>query len=550
MHGDDGPTLVLGFDALTFDYLNEFDLPNFEALRSEGIEAPLGSTHPPWTASAWPSLYTGLDPSHHGVYDFFDHADGYPDETTFVTRSDVHAPAIWNYLSARDIPSIVLNMPVSNPADRIEGVLIPGYMGPEDAPGHPDGIREELAEAIGEYRVYSRAEVSEDKTEKLAGYLELIDLRRRAAQHLLTNVDWEVAVIQVQKTDAVFHQFTERDAHRRVYEAADELVGSVLDTVPEDTNVVVCSDHGIGPVAGYRIYVNQILANHGFVETTEEGGRVGIGDEKRRLMGQGRSGGESGGGTSQSSPLARAIGRVASTLDRAGASPADVYAVAQRLGVAPLLVRLLPKRVRKGLESREHVDWRRSKAYCRSRNELGVRINLEGRDPHGVVAADEYEAVREEIIEVLSELRTPDGQPAFEFVTPRETLYDGPYSDEACDVLFMPREMNNAVELQLTGRDFLPADTNDHKRNGVFVGSGPAFEGASAPETLSITDVAPVVMALAGCPVPERMGALPPGLLGIPSSRASYPDVEFATGDTEESTDGRMEERLEDLGYL
>lgn len=550
MHGDDGPTLVLGFDALTFDYLNEFDLPNFEALRAEGIEAPLGSTHPPWTASAWPSLYTGLDPSHHGVYDFFDHADGYPDETTFVTRSDVHAPAIWNYLSARDIPSIVLNMPVSNPADRINGVLIPGYMGPEDAPGHPDGIREELAEAIGEYRVYSRAEVSEDKTEKLAGYLELIDLRRRAAQYLLTNVDWEVAVIQVQKTDAVFHQFTERDAHRRVYEAADELVGSVLDTVPEDTNVVVCSDHGIGPVAGYRIYVNQILAQHGFVETTKEGGRVGIVDEKRRLMGQGRSGGESGSGNSQSSPLARAIGRVASTLDRAGASPADVYAVAQRLGVAPLLVRLLPKRVRKGLESREHVDWRRSKAYCRSRNELGVRINLEGRDPHGVVSESEYETVREEIIDVLSGLRTPDGQPAFEFVTRRETLYDGPYSDEACDVLFMPLEMNNAVELQLTGREFLPADTNDHKRNGVFVASGPAFEGASAPETLSITDVAPVVMALAGCPVPERMGELPPGLLGIPSSRASYPDVEFATGDTEESTDGRMEERLEDLGYL
>ena len=547
MRDEDGRTLVLGFDALTFDYLDEFDLPNFEALRSDGIEAPLRSTHPPWTASAWPSLYTGVDPSHHGVYDFFQHEDRYPDETTFVTRSDVHAPAIWNYLSARGVPSIILNMPVSNPADRMNGVLIPGYMGPEDAPGHPDGIREHLTETIGEYRVYSHAETSADKDEKLAGYLELIDLRRRAATHLLANFDWEVAVIQVQKTDAVFHQFTERAAHHQVYEAADDFVGSVLDVVGEETNVVVCSDHGIGPVTGYRIYVNQILANHGFAETTDEGGRVGIGDEKRRLMGRDGTAVEA---TTGSSSIARTINGIASVLDRAGASPADVYAVAQRLGVASQLVRLVPKSVRKGLESRKHVDWRRSKAYCRSRNELGVRINVAGRDPHGIVSDEEYETVRDEIVALLSGLRTPDGEPAFEFVERREAVYDGPYSDEACDVLFMPREMNNAVELELTGRTFLPADTFDHKRNGVFVGRGPAFETGATIGELSITDVAPIVMALADCPIPERMNELPPGLLRARSSREAYPDVEFATGTDETPADDRMEERLADLGYL
>ena len=547
---DDPRTLVLGFDALTFEYLDDFSLPHFDALRAEGIEAPLHSTHPPWTASAWPSLYTGVDPSHHGVYDFFDHSEGYPDETSFVTRADVHAPAIWNYLTARDVPSIVLNMPVSNPADRINGVLIPGYMGPEDAPGHPAGIREELDGAIGGYRVYSRAETAEDKDEKLAGYLELIDLRRRAARHLLTNFDWEVAVIQVQKTDAAFHQFTERDAHRQVYEAADALVGSVLDAVDEELNVVVCSDHGIGPVTGYRIYVNQILADHGFVVTADEGGRVDIGAEKRRMMGRGDAGGIEAGTEAGLSPAGDVIEGVASLLDRLGLSPADVYALAQRLGIDPLLVRLLPKSIRKNLHSFEHVDWRRSMAYCRSRNELGVRINLEGRDPHGVVLAEEYEAVRNEIVDLLSGLRTPDGEPAFEFVERREAIYDGPYSDAACDVLFRPTDMNNTVELDLTGREFLPADTNDHKRTGVFVARGPAFNDGATIEALSITDVAPIVMTLAGCPVPERMDEVPAGLLRTPSSRGEYPDVEFATGTDEDAADDRMKERLTDLGYL
>lgn len=544
----EGKTLVLGFDALTFDYLDEFDLPNFSALRSSGTEAPLQSTHPPWTASAWPSLYTGVDPSYHGVYDFFQHGNGYPDDTSFVTRSDVRAPALWNYLSSEGIPSIVLNMPVSNSADQVNGVLIPGYLSPESASGYPNGIRKEIEEAIGEYRIYSRAETAEDKDEKLAGYLELIDLRRQAAEHLLATVEWEVAIIQVQKTDAVFHQFSNRSAHRQVYSAADELVGSIMDAVDQETNIVVCSDHGIGPVTGYRIYVNEILQQHGFVESTEGGGKVQIGDEKRRMMGEED---EAVPEEENSSPVAQAIGGVASTLDRIGMSPADIYAIAQQLGIAPLLLRALPEDVREGLQNRENVDWRRSMAYCRSRNELGVRINLEGRDPHGIVSKSEYEVVRDEIIEILSTLRTPDGNYAFEFVERREAVYDGPYTEDACDILFRPKEMNNIVELQLTGRKFLPADSFDHKKQGVFIGAGPAFNPEANIQELSITDIAPIIMALSECSVPARMaGKVPEELLRTQPSRREYTDVEFATGNSNEPIDNQMEERLEDLGYL
>ena len=45
-------TVVLGFDALSMDYLAEFHLPNFESLMKEGTVAPLQSTFPPWTGSA------------------------------------------------------------------------------------------------------------------------------------------------------------------------------------------------------------------------------------------------------------------------------------------------------------------------------------------------------------------------------------------------------------------------------------------------------------------------------------------------------------------
>jgi predicted AlkP superfamily phosphohydrolase/phosphomutase len=269
-NGSTSRTVVLSFDALTFRYLDEFgvDLPNFNALRERGVEAPLRSTFPPWTASAWPSMFTGTDPSHHGVFNFFDYGEGYPDSASTVTRQDVKAPALWDYCSVLDLPSIVLNMPVTHPADPIDGVLIPGFMAPEDAAGHPEGIRAELDSAVGEYRINPGTEGSRDKAAKLDGYIEQIDTHGHAAEHLLTNHDWRLAVVQVQETDSVFHNFDDQTAFRPVYRAADRLVGTIMEAVGNDVNVVVCSDHGMGPDAGYRIYLNEVLCQHGYVETT------------------------------------------------------------------------------------------------------------------------------------------------------------------------------------------------------------------------------------------------------------------------------------------
>ena len=554
-------TVVLGFDALVLEYLDAFDLPNFEALRERGSEAPLRSTHPPWTASAWPSMFTGTDPSHHGVYDFFHYGVDYPDDAALVTRENVGAPALWNYCSAQGLPSIVLNMPVTYPTDRIDGVSLPGYLAPEQAPGHPEGIRKELAAALGEeYRIYSRAETSEDKRAKLEGYLELIDVRRRVAAHLLSTREWRLAALQIQKTDAVFHNFGEREAHRRIYAAADAFLGTVLETVPEDTNVIVCSDHGIGPMEGYRIYVNDVLRDRGLVEATTEGELTSFGAAKHRLLedsdGDGddtadadagsdsESGSESG---LSVSPAALAVSTAASVLDRAGVGPADVYSGAQRLGLDGVLQAIVPEEAKGG--ATEHVDWSASKVYCRARNELGVRVNLAGREPQGIVPRSEYEAVRSEVIAALEALRTPDGRPAFEWVSRREEVYDGPYIEDACDVLFMPTEMDHAVETQLVGRRFVGAEGYDHKPYGVFLADGPAFEPVD-PQPLSLTDVAPIVMASLDQPVPARMtGAIPDGLLGTPTVVEPYDDLTIDTGE-DGTTDDRIEDRLSDLGYL
>ncbi len=544
-------TIVLGLDALDFRYLDRFEasLPNITALRKQGIEAPLESTHPPWTGSAWPSMYTGTDPSHHGVYGFFTY-DGYPDKRSHVSRSDVSQPALWDYLSDDGARSIVLNVPVTHPADSIDGVLVPGYLATEDEPGHPPGIRDELSEVISEeYTIYSRHETSKDLDDKFAGYLDILDQRRRAAVALLEREEWEFAFVQLQKTDAVFHHYEDDARFREIYEAADRVVGDIRDTVDDEVNIVLCSDHGIGPVDGYQIHINEILREHGFVETTEASGESMGGMDKATLIGNGST--EKNGSEADPAALDRVLLASRRLASRLGVEPVDVYTMAERVGLESALVKLAPTSL-KSTVAANTVDWRNSTAYCSRGSRMGIRINLADREPEGVVSPAAYEDVRDDLIELLAALETPDGEPAFEFVCRREELYNGPYLEAAPDICFLPTEMNHTVSPSLYGRPFLPAKKHDHKRQGVFIGSGPGFSNDAELPLLSLTDVAPITMGLLDRPVPSRMtGTVPDGLLTERPERRDYGTVPYSTGtETSSIDDGEVTDRLEDLGYL
>ncbi len=538
-------TIIFGLDAFDFRYLERYQdsLPHLGALRGRGVEADLESTHPPWTGSAWPSMYTGTDPSHHGVYGFFSY-DGYPDSGRVVSRADVDNPALWEYLSNAGRSSVVMNVPVTHPASSLSGVLLPGYLANEADPGYPESIRERLETQLGEpYRIYSSHETDDNPDKKLRGYLDLIDLRRRAALAILEDVDWECAFIQVQKTDAVFHNFDSDRDFRAIYGAADRLVGDVLNQVTEPVNVIVCSDHGIGPVTGYSIYVNEILRQHGFLEATTEGRQLSLESTKSSLLGM---------ESSTNSESHRRLQRGLDVLAGVGITPNAVYTLASRLGLEDALVRLTPASLRNA--AAEDVDWRNSRAYCADPTRLGIRINLEGREPAGVVPEAEYESVRAELIDIFSHLETPDGEPAFKRVCRREAYYDGPHTASAPDILFFPTDMNHKISTALYGRQFVSADIYDHKRNGVFIGAGPAFTD-DIPATLSLTDVAPITLATLEQAIPERMtGRVPDGLLteAFTPHYEFYEELDFTdTEKTATPTDEQaVTERLEDMGYL
>ncbi|WP_132060131.1 alkaline phosphatase family protein [Halorussus amylolyticus] len=535
-------TLLVGLDAACFPVLRPLfedgDLPHLESVFEDGATGELESQIPPWTASAWPSLYTGANPGKHGVFDFL-RFDGY--DWDIVNATDVRERTLWEYADDAGLTSVVVNAPVTSPPPEIDGAVVPGYLASEDPRCHPEGILDDVREELGDYRVYARRETDERAgDDRFEDYLELARMRGGAFRYLADRFDPEFGFVQFQKTDAVFHDYPgDHEKVRAIYREVDEQVGEILAECDPDT-VVVASDHGMGEYEGHEFRVNQFLREAGVVETTTGGQGVPswfkIKDEQ---LTEGERGGDDDGDSGR--PL---LERLAATAASVGITYQRGKAVLERLGLAEFVGRHVP--VGAVFAASDAVDFRASRAYLRSPSELGVRLNLEGRDPDGVVPAGEYERVRDEIISLLSNATTPEGTPVFEEVVAREEYIYGPYADEAVDLLAVPTDFQHSLSA-LVGEEFGDPEPWNHKPEGVVALAGDAVDSDADLTGAHLFDVAPTVLATLGLAPADLMDGDALSGVDAPEPR-SYPEYDPATQESTEDED--VAERLSDLGYL
>jgi predicted AlkP superfamily phosphohydrolase/phosphomutase len=539
-------TLLVGIDAACAPVLSDLagmnaEIPTLRGLLEEGASGPLESQIPPWTASAWPSLFTGTNPGKHGVFSFLAF-EGY--DWDVVNATHLREPALWELLDSRGLSSVVVNVPVTHPPRSFSGALIPGYTAPENPACHPEGVLDEVRQEIGSYRVYPPHEGASDadRSEMVANYRDLVRTRGEAFRLLADRYDPDFGFVQFQATDSVFHERPgDMEAVRAVYEAVDDEIRETLDAC-EPRNTLVASDHGIGRYDGYEFRVNEFLREAGYVET-KRGGESGM-----PAWGPIRN----GKGDDDPAVLERAMALAATV----GVTSQRVGGVVERLGLTDLVLDVVPQgMIRAGTEQ---VDFPNSRAYMRERIELGIRINLEGREPNGIVPETEYEAIREDLIARLRGVRTPDGEPVFERVVPRETVFHGPAAGEAVDVVTVPREFDQFLSATLAGERFgPPTEPYNHKLAGIVAVHGEDVDtdttasdetdGIGGIDGAHLFDVAPTVLATLSLPRGEHMDG---DVLSVVESadEAAYPAID--RGERVATDDGGVERRLSDLGYI
>ncbi len=537
MDQDDVDVLVVGLDSACRRVLETLfeagETPTIERLLEAGTSGPLESQIPPWTASAWPSLYTGKNPGKHGVYDFLTF-DGY--DWDVVNATHVRERPVWELLAEHGLSSVVVNVPVTHPTREVEGALIPGMTAPEDPDCQPAGILEDVKADCGGYRIYPQS--GPEPTGSIESYERTIELRGRAFRYLLERFSPDFGFLQFQVTDSVFHERPgDWEAIEAVYRAVDRELEAVLERA-DPRNVLLVSDHGMGEVTGQEFRVNEFFRDRGYV-TVKSGGE-GMPTWSRAwendlLAGEDANGHEAG-------TLERAMAVAA----RVGITTQRVAGALEYVGLKEPIGRRMPNDLIRAAS--EQVDFPNSLAYVRSKSELGVRINLEGREPAGTVPREEYDEFRARLIEDLSAVETPAGEPMFDDVAPRERYFEGPHLEAAPDVVTVPAEFDNAIVAGLDGERFAdPVEPWNHKRTGIVAATGADLEENVTLAGATIFDIAPTICSLLSVPIDAGMDGSPLPVVD-PSETRAYPA--YDPEPIEATGDAVVERRLSDLGYL
>lgn len=530
-------TILIGLDGLDWTeiraWVDDGTLSTLASLAFSGGTADFESTHPPWTPCAWPSLLSGRNPGKHGIFDFFTNQKNKYSKN-LIDRSDVDAAYLFEAADIHDYTSLVINYPVTHPASRLNnGAVVPGYLAREDDSFYPEHLQDEYESEHGEYRIYPSYGTDDDP---VAEYTEVARHRRDMARFLDERYDWDLMAVQFQVTDSIFHDLDDRDQIRQVLENVDEFVGNIIDLGGEDPLVLIASDHGMGDY-DWTFYVNSWLAEHGYLETT-------MGEEQYFRQAKDELKGETA-DEDGSSPVASVADTTVSALSTVGLSPRRIHRVLGTVGLDKAVERALPEDFLVAAQN-QVVDHENSTAYQLLFNSLGVHLNVEGRDPHGVVPQSDYEDVRSELIEELEEVQDPNGELVFGAVKRREEVYDGKHLDDAPDIALYPRDYRYDVSGSILDT-FRRYPHKNHKPEGILIANRPLDTADQA----EIYDIAPTVAAELGIPVDSNTDGKVLMDTEETVERRDWDELVDDYADTSaESDTSSVEDRLADLGYM
>jgi len=264
------PVLIIGIDgcppALLERWTEAGELPVLASLTDRGSFAVLRSTPNYQSASAWTSMVTGVNPGKHGIFHFMN-PQPHSYELVQINATFRKAPTIWRLLSDVEAQVAALNCPVSYPAEPVNGVQIAGWLAPSaSSPGftHPPGLAQTVTGKFGPYPIQPdvrRHVISGHYEEGLRSALAGIAHKAQVARWLLSERRWDLFGVVFAESDSIQHWYWKLhdpshpdhdpklaaehgDSILRVYRALDAEIGRMLETVGDEVNVLIASDHG------------------------------------------------------------------------------------------------------------------------------------------------------------------------------------------------------------------------------------------------------------------------------------------------------------------
>ena len=483
--------LVIGLDGATFTLIKPWanQLPTLKKVMAEGTFCELVSTIPPVSSPAWPSFMTGKNPGKHGVFDFVGGDGGYRRE--IKNSRDIQAETLWRLLSVEGKTCIVLNVPVTYPPEPLKGCIVTGMLTtPDSCYAYPRRVHEELKrkgyEPVAKMGKLSAKEVSD--------FLVNMAARRcEAFTYLMNKFNWDFAMMVFRGTDIIQHHLWQKNKDKifDYYKKLDSLIGSLIKRAEPNTNVILMSDHGFGPVFKF-FHTNRFLQELGLI-TFERGPT----SERYLAIRDYRS----------------SRGRLEKLLQKSGFTKETIYSMAKRVRLLPFLQSIYRKIDVQIPTTRSRINWAQTKAFFNSSigPAASIQINLEGREPKGTVKAEEYETTRSLILKKLLQIRDPEtGRRIVQDAFKREDIYSGPFVQSAPDIVFLTQNFEYAATERIYGKNLvsnpIQRGRGTHRMNGIFIAHGPDFRRSGERDLpMRIIDLTPTILFMFGAGIPSNM---------------------------------------------
>jgi predicted AlkP superfamily phosphohydrolase/phosphomutase len=446
---------VLGLEGAAPEIIfSDERLTNLRRLMDLGVYGRLESVIPPDAVPAWMCMTTGQDPGSLGVYGSRNRPGHSYDEPALVNSASIKALAIWDQLAREGKKSIIVGVPPNYPPRPVNGISIGCSLTPDTIKNdftYPPELKAKITELVGEYPV----DVKNFRTEKKDWLKEeIFNLSRKQWQvvrWLLTEQEWDYFHFVDIGLDRMQHAFWNYfDSGHVQFEHGNPH----QDAIPEY----------------YRRLDEQI------------GSVIELLDDDTILL----------------------------IVSDHGAQRWDGgFAINEWLIREGLLVLNEYPKASTPFEKLD-VNWGETKAWSECGYCANVFVNLQGREPRGVVPASAYEFFQSEMKSRLEAISDENGHPMKPSVFKPGEIYRN-VRNVAPDLIVQFSELNRTSiesvghsKLHLHGDDTGP-DGYIHAQHGIFILTAPNCPLTGEYQSASLPDIAPTLLDLAGYEIPETM---------------------------------------------
>lgn len=436
--------LVIGLDcappALVFDRAEE--LPNLKKLMDGGVYGRLRSCDPPITIPAWMVMATGRDPGRLGLYGFR-HRQGYSYNKMWIANSTaIKEKAVWDYLGEQGKESILVSVPPSYPPRPVKGKLVSCFITPsrEQSYTYPESLKGEIEDRFGGF-IFDVVFRTQDRAQVLQEIYQMTDNHFQVINYLLEDKTWTLfwfVEIGVDRMHHAFWKYMDREHH--LYEPGNPFETAIFDYYK-------FLDENIGRL------LEKIDDRTAVLVVSDHGAK--------RMKG--------------------------------------AFCINDWLIEQGDLVVAEPPEKGQNVEKLK-IDWTKTKAWGWGGYYARIFLNVEGREPQGIIKPEDYEKVRDELAERIKSIRGPRGEEWKTVVIKPQEHYpelNGEYPDLMVyfdDLFWRSAGTLGYGSLYLEENDTGPDDAV-HDYEGIYILYDPDLPGGRV-EDANILDVAPTILKL------------------------------------------------------